>query len=87
MVISQQRGNPIVWDQASEIWVYVDDRSPISVERPCVKCAKMPTPEGYDACLGYIPDAIGACCGHGVVDGYVIDRSGQSHPIVAYVHD
>lgn len=34
--------------------------------RPCPKCDRPPTPEGYDACLGLIPGATSACCGHGV---------------------
>ncbi len=37
----------------------------------CSRCGKPPTPEGYDACLGYIPDAISACCGHGVEKPYI----------------
>ncbi len=38
---------------------------------PCAFCGRPPTPEGYDACLGYIPNAIGACCGHGISEPYV----------------
>lgn len=39
---------------------------------PCARCKQPPTPEGYDACLGYIPGAISACCGHGVEAPYII---------------
>lgn len=54
-------------------WVYSDTLEPIeNNERPCKKCKCMPTPEGYDACLGYIENAIHACCGHGIDHGYVI---------------
>ncbi len=28
----------------------------------------MPTPEGYDACLGKLPDVVYACCGHGITE-------------------
>ena len=32
----------------------------------------MPTPEGHDACLGAIPGAAAACCGHGVQAPYIL---------------
>ena len=48
--------------------------------RPCSRCGRMPTPEGYDACLGYIPGAAGACCGHGVEPGYVCMQDGIRMP-------
>lgn len=52
---------------------YVDNDEPIAIpsKRPCPQCHKLPTPEGYDACLGAIPGALNACCGHGVQPGYV----------------
>ena len=54
-------------------WVYSDNKMPIGNEvRICKRCGKMPTPEGYDACLGYIPNAVSACCGHGVERGFVL---------------
>lgn len=39
-------------------------------ERPCVACGLPPTPEGYDACLGFVEGASSACCGHGVEEPY-----------------
>lgn len=33
--------------------------------RACIECNMVPTPEGYDACLGYLPGIVSACCGHG----------------------
>lgn len=72
MVKSHARGHEIVWDGRSGKWVYADDRSSADVERPCVRCHRLAPPEGYDPCLGYIPGAIGACCGHGRGPGYVI---------------
>ncbi len=62
---SYQRGNPI--EYLSNKWVYVDDKSDISIERPCVRCGLMPTANGHDACLGDIPGVTSACCGHGVM--------------------
>lgn len=76
-ITSQLRGHPIYWDERRKAWFYADNQSPATVERPCAKCHKMPTPEGYDACLGHIPGATAACCGHGVEAGYVLPDSRQ----------
>lgn len=62
-ISSYERGWPIFWD--GEQWLYVDDKKPIDEKRQCFKCGEPPTPEGYDACLGYIKGAFSACCGHG----------------------
>jgi len=70
-VTSHTRGHLIYWDEDRKAWFYADDQTPISQERPCMQCRKMPTPEGHDPCLGHIPGAIGACCGHGVEDGFI----------------
>jgi len=67
---SFQRGWPIVFRQQ---WVYEDSGESIKIERACVRCGKMPTPEGYDACLGKLPNVKGACCGHGILkQAYII---------------
>ena len=42
----------------------------------CPKCNEPPTPEGHDACLGYIPGVVAACCGHGVERPYVYLQEG-----------
>lgn len=47
---------------------YVDNGKKVSeawTSRPCGFCGKHNTPEGYDGCIGEIPGAINACCGHG----------------------
>ena len=72
MIISHCSGHKITFKKNK--WVYLDTGKPISKERPCIKCGKMPTSEGYDACLGYIPGAISACCGHGIVDTIVMKK-------------
>lgn len=54
------------------VWRYADTGKPSNQPRPCVRCGRMPTPEGYDACLGYIPGALAACCGHGKQEPYVV---------------
>ena len=74
---SFMRGWPITWKgydfrTPANIWVYDDDGTVADDSRPCVRCGRHPTPEGYDACLGYIEGATAACCGHGVELGSVI---------------
>jgi len=63
---SHMRGWPITWKGIDNMWVYDDDGTVADDSRPCVRCGRHPTPEGYDACLGYIEGATAACCGHGV---------------------
>lgn len=71
MVTGHKRGHAIRYTDGH--WVYADNGAPIdSEERPCTRCGRMPTPEGYDACIGYIPGATSACCGHGVDKPYVV---------------
>jgi len=71
MVTGHLRGNPI--EYINNQWVYSDNKVPIDQEeRPCTRCGRMPTPEGYDACLGYIKGASAACCGHGLHEKIVI---------------
>ncbi len=56
------------------IWVYSDTKERCFGKRdrrPCKHCGKEPTKEGYDACLGKIKNAVSACCGHGVREGWV----------------
>jgi hypothetical protein len=38
----------------------------------------MPTSEGYDACLGFIPGVESACCGHGVEEPYQMTKLEQA---------
>ena len=57
-------GNKIVYIDGE--WLYADTMTIADESRPCVRCGKMQTKEGYDACLGYIEGALSACCGHGV---------------------
>lgn len=65
MITGQNRGHKIEYTDGK--WIYSDNKVPLEdEERPCIRCGRMPTVEGYDACLGHIPGAIGACCGHGV---------------------
>lgn len=70
MVTSDTRGNLIYY--IDNQWVYEDGTPIEQEERPCTRCGRMPTPEGYDACLGYVEGATSACCGHGLHDKVVI---------------
>lgn len=70
MVYSHDRGHKIKLSKNG--WKYCDNNQPVSDDRPCKKCGRLPTKDGYDACLGYIENATSACCGHGVEDLYII---------------
>ena len=63
---SWQRGHEIIYDYISKKWLYKDNLQEFDDSRPCKRCGKYPTKEGYDACLGHIKGAKSACCGHGV---------------------
>ncbi len=64
------RGHPATW-------VYRDTWEEVGAwDRPCARCGRPPIAAegqvGYDACLGHIPGAVSACCGHGVEGPYVL---------------
>ncbi len=42
----------------------------------CSWCGLPRTPEGHDGCLGHLPGAAAACCGHGGDFGYVMFEGG-----------
>jgi len=69
---SNSRGHDVIYDEVSEQWVYEDDLSSASYERPCIRCGKMPTADGHDACIANLPGVINACCGHGIDEPYVM---------------
>jgi len=64
MITGYSRGHKIYYDGTN--WRYSDNNELEDGSRPCKRCGKFPTKEGYDACLGYIEGAISACCGHGI---------------------
>lgn len=84
MVTSYHRGHLIYYNDLTSTWNYSDDNSictkydkkgnSIITERPCKKCGKEPTKEGYDNCLGYLDGVVSACCGHGVEKPYILRR-------------
>lgn len=70
MITSYKRGHKIIFIKGK--WLYADDGSVADYERLCVRCQRMPTKEGYDACLGKIKGVKSACCGHGVTKKIII---------------
>lgn len=81
MVTAHSRGHKIIYKDNK--WVYADNEVPIEKEeRPCARCGRMPTPEGYDACLGFIEGATSACCGHGVEEPYLIKKTNDHNNVV-----
>jgi len=52
--------------------VYEDTGDVVDHKRACIRCNKLPTVEGYDACLGHIKGAKSVCCGHGVMKPILI---------------
>lgn len=73
MINSYSRGHKIYYD--GKDWRYIDNNEVVNNMRPCKRCGKIPTKEGYDACLGHIDGVISACCGHGVEPAYVIKEN------------
>ena len=71
---SHSRGWPILWDGGS--WIYTDTGQNVNNERKCRNCGYGPTPEGYDACIGYIPGVRSVCCGHGINEGIIVREEG-----------
>jgi hypothetical protein len=70
MVTAYGRGHKI--EYVNNKWIYSDNKRSFDDSRPCKRCGKMPTKDGYDACLGHIEGATSACCGHGMETPYVI---------------
>ena len=78
---SHVRGNPTTYDHEASLWRYDEDGTPVPddprLEKPCVRCGRMPLPTGEDACLGHIPGLSSACCGHGVQPSSRFDAGGR----------
>lgn len=69
---AHMRGHKVYYDEVADTWCYSDNDEPAQRERPCTHCGELPTLEGYDPCLGFVPGAVSACCGHGVEEPYVM---------------
>ena len=76
-----QRGHEIYYNTEKEEWLYSDDGSSATKERPCKRCGVKPTTFGHDACLEDLTGCKGitnACCGHGRdEDAYILLADGR----------
>lgn len=64
MTTEKLRGHNIVYVGGE--WLYEDTMTASAGnERSCGYCGKQNTGEGHDGCIGTIPGAMNACCGHG----------------------
>lgn len=61
-----------------EGWVYCDtnEKYDYNNRRPCLKCNLKPTKDHHDPCIANLEGVKNACCGHGVVHGYVQFENG-----------
>lgn len=73
--LSQMRGHFVRWNGSD--WRYVDDNSLVTAPRPCALCRQPCALGEPDPCLGFIPGVRGACCGHGVMEGYILYHDGR----------
>lgn len=67
---SHERGWPIEWN--GQTWIYSDTKQSVNGKRACLRCGRIPTSEGHDACLEEVPGVESACCGHGAPDAIEI---------------
>lgn len=70
--ISHVRGHKVKFCDGD--WYFCDNNQLSEIDRACIRCNRMPTDEGHDACLGELPGVCSACCGHGVTEPYLITR-------------
>src|SRR5207302_8831894 len=81
------RGHPVVVLEGEACARYADDLTAtvdvegVGVERPCVQCGLVATPDGPDPCLGMLPEVVSACCGHGVEEPYLKFRMSHDRPV------
>ena len=73
MARSYSRGHELEYDESGGVWRYVDNGLPISSERACKKCGKVPV-DDYDPCIGRIEGLTSACCGHGITRGFKMEK-------------
>lgn len=69
-----RRGWPVVIYAGERSWRWESDLRPMLYETPdCRHCglSVQVGDDDYDPCLGHIDGAVGACCGHGVHEGWI----------------
>jgi hypothetical protein len=71
VITSHSRGHEIVF--VNDQWLYSDTMETCGDSRPCVRCGRLPNPDGSDACVeNHIEGAVSVCCGHGIDDKILI---------------
>jgi hypothetical protein len=74
-------------DDAPGAQAWFNEALGMDCPRQCPKC-RLAIGDGPDPCLGWIPGAVGACCGHGEEGGYVMflnaDGSYRQEPVDGY---
>jgi len=76
-VPTYEYGHEVYYDSTYQAH-YADTGNLVDAESPrlCPRCGCYRLPDGEDACLGHISGVTGACCGHGVQEGYVLYEDG-----------
>jgi hypothetical protein len=77
MVTGYKRGHKYSYEWKG-LEFHLKNPGPVSEEKSCIKCGKIPTKNGHDACLGNLPGVIAACCGHGITEGHILFENGIS---------
>ncbi|MDR3222622.1 MAG: hypothetical protein LBT66_02630 [Methanobrevibacter sp.] len=77
--IKYKRGHEIIikWPNGEDD-IYSDTNEIADDSRPCLRCGKLPTQEGYDSCIGYVEGAQYVCCGHGKEHGIIMLKNGRN---------
>lgn len=76
-VKSCSQGHEIEYNFDNDKWIYSDTKESIAIVRECVKCRCKPTEEGYDSCIGFLPNVSSACCGHGIDKPFAVLKTGK----------
>lgn len=77
MITSYSNGHKIEYIDNDNQWVYSDTKEDSDINRPCPHCGKLQSAEGYDGCIGYLPNVKSACCGHGIEKPYIVTNDGE----------
>ena len=72
MIFSFSRGHKIIYLRGR--WIYIDTREIFDDSRRCARCGENPDINGHDACIGALDHVSAACCGHGQIESYSVNR-------------
>lgn len=85
MIRSKYRGNTIIYNEKTKIWEFEDKLDSTFQTADINKYSKVKCPncQNYikkdepDHCIGYLPEVVSACCGHGKKRGYIVFKNGK----------